>query len=89
MFLQESAVWLLCHLKCLEALSIYELDISPDGTVLRVCLVWNVLDRRKVDLEGVQLLAVKVAEERLVRLDSETEILQCIRLHAIKSVGDL
>ena len=89
MFVQESAVLLLCHLKGLETLPVDELDISPDGTILWVCLVWDVLDRRKVDLEGVQLLAVKVAEERLVRLDSEAEILQCIRLHAIKSVGDL
>ena len=89
MFLQESAVWLLCHLKCLETLSIDELDISPDGTVLRFCLVWNVLDRRKVDLKRVQLLAIELAEEWLVRLDPEAEVVQCIRLQAIKSVGDL
>ena len=80
---------LLCHLERLKALPVDELDISPDGTVLRVCLVWNVLDRRKVDLEGVQLLAVKVAEKRLVGLDSEAQVLQCIRLQAIKSVGNL
>ena len=87
--MQESTMLLLCHLKRLETLPVNELDISPDGTVLWVCLVWNVLDRRKVDLEGVQLLAVKFAEKRLVGLDSEAEILQCIRLHTIKSVGNL
>ena len=80
MFMQESTMLLLCHFKRLETLPVNELDISPDGTVLWVCLVWNVLDRRKVDLEGVQLLAVKFAEKRLVRLDSVAEIVQCIRL---------
>ena len=78
--MQESTMLLLCHFKRLETLPVNELDISPDGTVLWVCLVWNVLDRRKVDLEGVQLLAVKFAEKRLVRLDSVAEIVQCIRL---------
>ena len=89
MFVQESTMLLLCHFECLKTLPVDELDISPDGTVLWVCLVWNVLDRRKVDLEGVQLLAVKFAEKRLVGLDSEAEILQCIRFQAIKSVGNL
>ena len=89
MFLQESAVWLLCHLKCLETLSIDELDISPNRTVLRVCLVRNVLDSSKVYLKGVQFLAIEVAEERLVRLDSETEVIQCVCLQPIESVGDL
>ena len=80
---------LLCHLERLKALPIDELDISPDGTVLWVSLVWNVLDRRKVDPKGVQLLAIELAQQWLVRLDSEAEILQCIRLQAIESVGDL
>ena len=89
MFVQESAVLLLCHLKGPKTLSIDKFDISPDGTVLWVSLVWNVLDRRKVDPKGVQLLAIELAQQRLVRLDSEAEVLQCIRLQAIESVGDL
>lgn len=60
MLMHESTVGLLWHLARRESHAIDELKCRTDWLVLRLSLVWDVLDRNKVDLQRVQLLAVEI-----------------------------